>query len=548
MKSHKGMHRFMLIFISFFLVCIAFQNCSPGFEPLYSQDDPIKILSENRTIASTSIRPAEGDQQISLEPSSTPLLRKGDMGPLVVRMRSTFGTLNVGEIYLYYHDAGAGLDHLSHLKPGGNSAIYKNTSLDFNRGTRNLWGLLLRENSDKKCFELNGVCQVDVLGNLFQVNPSVFKSRFDGSIDSIIQSIPGKIRRAYGNDLSESCPTNANIKLRYLAIRDLAMTTKFGARLLPFVYDSTKRSALRQSLFDARTVLLDLPPQLLIHSSYKECFGEIEMQTLQMVLIGLRDLAEATGTEINNAYLQKSWTEYVNSGLLTNMRKNVLEQSITVPNSFAQYLITTTIFQNNGIDAIQGDFTSLGLDRLFSQQSLIGPLQAGCNGYLMTYGGWWHVAGADCAQKMGYHMFLTEGLLGLLEYIKPMCQHPYWSSACQNLPYNLAAALSWIIRVQREDGAIFDQAPGSTPEAPTVWGTSIGIAMSSKILKSLRQNGFADSTEIKANFDGSTLKLVSIEALVDKAVLYDLETQNLGTEYLGDFLSYKVYKMSGQSL
>jgi hypothetical protein len=150
---------------------------------------------------------------------------------------------------------------------------------------------------------------------------------------------------------------------------------------------------------------------------------------------------------------------------------------------------------------------------------------------------------------MGYHGFITEGLVDLIEWLDQAgtSLSTYWQGVNRNAPYNLAAALAWIVNIQRSDGGINDQAPTSTSATTTAWGTSVGIALGARIMQLLLRRGFAPSTPIKVDYTGRQMSLEDLGRALDQSVSFAVSPAGLpyGAAFLGDYMSWSMQERFG---
>lgn len=533
----------LLTKLSFILLLILpFQNC----KEFDTQNTGVYSTADFNSESPNEVSPRTPLIEENGETTGTPAMMNSE--PQFLKVLKTNGTLKAGKIYLYWRDTSAKIDHLSDFSPGGtiNSTPYSDTP-----GTVLLWGAAYQyQTQNSSCLMRNNDCEVNLLGPLFRQDLPGMQKRFEYYVNSLSSTIRQQISQSTGESSInlKACPTEPSLILRYPAIRNLALSLQNGARVFPFIYNTTTRHQVYQSLNSAAATLRSIGAYALLHSDYNACYssGGIEAQTLFMTLQALSDWAQTqSNASVNRSFMDAAWAEIKSSNLLA-VFKNGVSQDVPVPNSFAQYLYTATALQLAGIDALQSDFTALGIQKLFSAQELSTSSRCLSSALPGTYGGWFHVREIDCAQKVGYHLFIVDSLLLLHSYLKtPAGDSPYWSQAKANIPYNLAAAMAWILNVQDSStGGIWDQAPGTTEAQITLWGTASGIRTASRIDRMLRQNGFAGHSKIKVDASGSTQDLDSLSALTRKAVLYDIGSK-LYPDYFGDYLKSDLQQRLG---
>lgn len=464
--------------------------------------------------------------------------------PIVLEVKETLGTMAKGQHYILWHDSATQLDHLSLIAKDGMSAAYP--AAQYNQSVRNLWGVSMTQGNlqGMNCLIYQNRCFAQVLDVLFPSHLTSAATRFYGFIQDMQSYLSIANQQVLGqrNGDIATCPGKPTVILNYLAIRNLALFAKYSSRAYPYIFDSNQKQNMRLRLLDSFQTLSQLNPFQLLQGSYMSCYGGSESQTLQMTLSGLSEIQKVLPGTIPEAFSKEAWTQLLNLGLIENIRQDVLQRAITVPNGFAQYLTYSTLLQSLGHDTVQGDFTTKGIEALFARQTLTSSQVEGCQ-IQASYGGWTHHKPEDCSQKVGYHVFILEGIMDIDRYSRSYCSHPYWKFTCDNTRWNLLAGLTWLTHLQNPQGAFWDQAPGAYVDRLSEWGTAFAISVGFETLSYLRFLGFSESQSVKINFDGSTTTLKDIRTRLENGMIWDAQAQLVIPLHYGDYLSYRISEL-----
>lgn len=488
---------------------------------------PQNILGVSATTVSTTTPVANVNRPAALQPNV----------PFVIMMRQTAGSLLSGEPYIFYHDSESATDGLLQFKTKSKYAKYPNPNTTFDQGTVLLWGA--RTTFDgRNCLMQNSVCVATVT------------PLFDGSSPEIrrkFESYPALNK----NELSRWLQTvkdgaTSPTPPPFGSVRSLADALRYGSNAYAIAYRPADRLFYESYLRDAATALMAIPPSKHIRSTYNNYHitGASEYITLPTVLEALITWRNAfpADTALVNNYVSNSWKELqkLTSNEATpnfsTFWKRLIEgpKQLSAPNGFGLYLVSASALDALSVP-IDTTWVTPGVIYLMDHQTTK-QTQTTCSSrdLAQIYGGWAHDSDAapdgsddNCAQKMGYHGFITRGLVALHDRLTQTgaCTGGAWSSVCQNLPRSIAAALAWVVNNQDPvSQGLWDIAPGSQlppPHTgqPTLWGSGVGIDVAMVALISLRTHGYTDSSTIPVSYDGATRTITEIEQKLEQTAL-----------------------------
>lgn len=476
--------------------------------------------------------------------------------PTIVKVLNSESSLVANSFYIFWHDSSTGYDHtksLSFINDGITTVFNNQISL----GVVNLKGIRYQiyantPGKDSKCLYRNNACAAKIVGNLFDSGFNNLRKSEDKLVPLFVANIDNLISymKAPSTANTAVCSSKTSVLLTYVNQRSLADNMKWASRLLPYLYRRSDYDSLRAAILRADSHLRLTSPISYINSTYATCYGLSEGQTLYQIVSGLNEVEKNIPDYSRREYVKSAFTMYI-STFASTFQNAWITLGLPTPNGFGQYLSFASISQKFGLDSLQAGLTAHGIVNLFSQQALITADQTACavKTAIQVYGGWYHDVSSDCAQKMGYHGFIVDGLLELDSYLKVsgLCGNAYWSFTCANLEYNLMAALAWILNAQDTQwGFFYDIAPSSAGpyDLPSQWGTSVGVMLGARILDFLQHTrGYSDSALLKVGYDGQSLTIAQARAKLAYGVDYMIrDGESMGSYHLGDLMDYLVTK------